>query len=122
MTTSYRAPEVTRFGATGTEPQRFWKNATILLSILSLALAFLLWQSNTQHSMMKHETIAAGAHYDHGFINMMIPHHQQAIDEGKRALSEAQHPELKQLAESIITSQQREIDQMKAWRKQWYGE
>ncbi|MCA1991253.1 MAG: DUF305 domain-containing protein [Coleofasciculus sp. S288] len=55
------------------------------------------------------------------FIQMMIPHHQGAVDMANLALSKAQRPEIKKLAEAIKTDQNREIEQMKAWYKQWYG-
>lgn len=55
------------------------------------------------------------------FIQMMIPHHQGAVYMANLALSKAMHPEMKKLAEAIKTSQSREIEQMKAWYKQWYG-
>jgi uncharacterized protein (DUF305 family) len=58
--------------------------------------------------------------FDLAFIDAMIPHHQSAIDAGKQALSQATHPEIKQLAQNIIDAQQKEIDQMKAWRAAWY--
>ncbi len=37
------------------------------------------------------------------------------------ALIKAKHPEVKKLAQSIIKDQNREIEQMKAWYKKWYG-
>lgn len=55
------------------------------------------------------------------FIQMMIPHHQGAMDMANLALSKAKHPEIKKLAEAIKTDQNREIGQMQAWYKQWYG-
>ena len=55
------------------------------------------------------------------FIQMMIPHHQQAVDMANLALSKAQRPEIKKLAEAIKTDQNGEIEQMKALYKQWYG-
>jgi len=58
---------------------------------------------------------------DQHFIQMMIPHHQGAIDMANLALTKATRPELKQLAEAIKTSQSQEIQEMKAWYKQWYG-
>jgi uncharacterized protein (DUF305 family) len=54
------------------------------------------------------------------FIVMMIPHHEGAIAMADLALSRAQHPEIKQLAESIKTTQTREIQQMRDLYKQWY--
>lgn len=58
---------------------------------------------------------------DAHFIEQMIPHHEDAITMAKLALTKAQHPEIKQLAQSIIESQSKEIDQMQAWYKDWYG-
>lgn len=55
------------------------------------------------------------------FIIMMIPHHQGAVDMAELALTRAQHPEIKQLAEAIIRDQNREIEQMRTWYQAWYG-
>ena len=57
---------------------------------------------------------------DQHFIQMMIPHHQGAVDMANLALSKAQHSELKKLAQAIITSQTKEIQEMKNWYKTWY--
>lgn len=59
--------------------------------------------------------------YDHRFIDMMIPHHEGAIMMAKDAQQKTNRPELKKLAQSIITGQQTEIDQMNEWRAKWYG-
>lgn len=58
---------------------------------------------------------------DQSFLAMMIQHHQAAVDMAQIALQRAEHPELKQLAQSIITSQQAEITQMRAWQQAWFG-
>jgi uncharacterized protein (DUF305 family) len=58
---------------------------------------------------------------DQHFIEMMIPHHQDAIDMADLALSRAKRPEVKQLAEAIKKDQTREIQEMRTWYKQWYG-
>jgi len=73
-----------------------------------------------QGMMMNGDLGSADAQYDLRFINMMIPHHQGAIVMAKDALNKSQQPEIKRLAQSIITSQQQEIDQMKRWRTLWY--
>lgn len=62
---------------------------------------------------------AAGPH-DAGFIDMMIPHHQSAIDVSKEAMLKGEHVEIRELAQRIITAQQAEIDQLEAWRRAWY--
>lgn len=55
------------------------------------------------------------------FIEMMIPHHQSAVEMADLALQKAKHPELKKLAAAIKADQTKEIEQLKAWYKQWYG-
>lgn len=59
--------------------------------------------------------------FDQQFIDHMVPHHQGAVEMAKIAKERAEHAEIKQLADAIIKSQDAEIDQMKSWRKQWYG-
>jgi uncharacterized protein (DUF305 family) len=58
---------------------------------------------------------------DQHFMEMMIPHHTQAIEMADIALTRAQHPEIKNLAAAIKKDQNREIQQMKTWYKAWYG-
>lgn len=52
------------------------------------------------------------------FLQMMIPHHQQAIDISELALQKSQNLELLSLAKIIIRDQKSEITQMKAWLNQ----
>ncbi len=59
--------------------------------------------------------------FDRAFIDAMVPHHQSAIDAAQLAQTRAVHQEIKDLAVAIISAQQSEIDQMKAWRLAWYG-
>jgi uncharacterized protein (DUF305 family) len=73
-----------------------------------------------QAMMMKGDLGAADAEFDKRFLNAMIPHHEGALVMAKDVLSKSKRPELKQLAQEILTSQQKEIDQMKQWRQAWY--
>jgi uncharacterized protein (DUF305 family) len=59
--------------------------------------------------------------FDSRFIDMMVPHHQGAVEMARVAQQRAEHPEIAQMAEAIITAQENEIDQMKAWRLAWFG-
>jgi len=52
---------------------------------------------------------------EHDFVTMMIPHHQGAIDMAKALLLRTTDPELRNLAQGIITEQQNEIQLMQAW-------
>ena len=59
--------------------------------------------------------------FDREFIDMMIPHHQGAIRMARAELDEGSSEELKALAEEIVSAQTKEIQQMNAWRTEWYG-
>jgi uncharacterized protein (DUF305 family) len=59
--------------------------------------------------------------FDRMFIDMMIPHHQGAIRMARVELARGKDPEMRDLAETVIAAQSKEIEQMNAWRKQWYG-
>ncbi|MBW4623969.1 MAG: DUF305 domain-containing protein [Brasilonema octagenarum HA4186-MV1] len=63
---------------------------------------------------------AADSEFDLRFINAMIPHHEAAVTMAQDALNKSKRPEIKKLAQNIITSQQQEIAQMKKWRQAWY--
>lgn len=52
---------------------------------------------------------------EHDFVAMMIPHHQGAIDMAKAVLLRTTDPEIRNLAQGIITEQQNEIQVMQAW-------
>ena len=52
------------------------------------------------------------------FLQMMIPHHQQAIDISNIALKTSKDAELLALAGTIIKAQTAEIIQMKSWLKE----
>jgi uncharacterized protein (DUF305 family) len=58
--------------------------------------------------------------FDQMFIDMMTPHHASAVAMAQVALSRAEHPELRTLAEAIIQSQSDEIAQMQTWRDEWF--
>lgn len=64
--------------------------------------------------------LEAARPFDRAFIDAMIPHHQSALEMAREAGTKAKHQEIKDLAARIATAQQREIEQMRAWRAQWY--
>jgi len=69
---------------------------------------------------MDHGDMDSEALFDAMFIDSMIEHHQGAIDMAEMALEQAEHEELRSLAEAIIAAQTSEIEQMQNWRSQWF--
>lgn len=55
---------------------------------------------------------------DIDFVRLMIPHHQAAIDMSKTQLLYGKDPQMRRLAQEIITDQQLEIELMQRWLKQ----
>ncbi|HEV2106889.1 MAG TPA: DUF305 domain-containing protein [Thermomicrobiales bacterium] len=60
------------------------------------------------------------APYDLRFIDEMIMHHQGAIMSAEMMIEDSERPELRDLAQRIQESQQRQVAQMREWRAQWY--
>ena len=55
---------------------------------------------------------------DIDFVRLMLPHHQAAIDMAKTQLMYGKDPQMRRLAQEIITDQQSEIELMQLWLKQ----
>ena len=90
---------------------------TIFIAILALSLSGCASASNKG---MDHAGHSSGASSDLSsddvmFLQMMIPHHQQAIDISDLALTKGEDSELLALAKNIRDEQAAEIVKMKAW-------
>ncbi len=60
--------------------------------------------------------------FDRAFIDAMVPHHEAAITMARAAKRAGlSQPDLLQIANDIVATQQTEIDQMRQWRRQWFG-
>ena len=55
---------------------------------------------------------ASGKQFDSLFLDMMIPHHQMAIDMAKEATTKAEHAEIKEMARLTVIKQQKEVADM----------
>lgn len=63
-----------------------------------------------------------GDDFDKAFIEMMIAHHEGAVDMAELSADRAKHDEIKQLSQEIISAQEKEIAEMKQWQVDWgYG-
>ena len=62
-----------------------------------------------------------GEYSDERFIDAMVPHHQGAIDMAEVALDNAEHEEVRALAEDIVSAQETEIRELRSIKKEEYG-
>lgn len=76
----------------------------VLISALFLSGCATSAQSNSEYSAD-----------DINFAEMMIPHHEQAIEMSEIALLNTTNPEVLKLAQQIKDAQSPEIDLMKSW-------
>jgi hypothetical protein len=76
----------------------------------------LIGSMDKMHMAMTAVTRSGNSDVD--FVRLMIPHHQAAIDMAKTQLLYGKDPQIRRLAQEIITDQQLEIELMQRWLKQ----
>lgn len=64
-------------------------------------------------------TLEQAEDFDIAFIEHMISHHQMAVMMAEMLRNGSDRPEMNTLAEAIIAAQNKEIDQMRQWLKDW---
>ena len=67
------------------------------------------------------EALREAEPFDRAFVDAMVPHHEGAVAMARVQLERGTHPALNELAEAIIEAQQREIEEMNAFRQRQYG-
>lgn len=63
-------------------------------------------------------SITSSGNSDRDFVQLMLPHHEAALDMAKAELLHGSDPQMRRLAQEIIADQQSEIELMKLWSKQ----
>ncbi|MES2862339.1 MAG: DUF305 domain-containing protein [Pseudomonadota bacterium] len=61
-------------------------------------------------------TAASGETVDQAYVAKMVAHHQGAIAMAQVALKESREPEIRRMAQTVIDTQTREIEEMRTWR------
>ncbi len=62
-----------------------------------------------------------GEYSDEAFIDSMVPHHRGAVGMAEAAIVNAEHPEIRTLAEEIVSAQEAEIQELRAIKEEEYG-
>lgn len=65
------------------------------------------------------EGLKNSSSFDKTFIEEMIPHHQMAVMMANMLLASTSRPEMKKLAQDIISAQTKEINEMREWARVW---
>lgn len=63
-------------------------------------------------------SIERSGNSDVDFVRLMLLHHQAALDMARTELMHGKDPQMRRLAQEIITDQQSEIELMQLWLKQ----
>jgi len=115
--------------------QTRWRVSSLLTLILILALAAGYQRSHLRgrkapaqpgwdalieamarmHASMS--SVRPSGYNDVDFVALMLPHHQTAIDMAKAELLFGSDPQVRRLAQEVITDQQSEIALMQLWLK-----
>ena len=62
-----------------------------------------------------------GRYSDERFIDEMVPHHRNAVDMAEVALDNAEHEEVEELAENIVSTQEAEIEELRSIKREAFG-
>jgi Domain of unknown function (DUF305) len=74
---------------------------------------FLSENASAMTRMLVGMEIKPSGDIDHDFVEMMVPHHQAAIEMAVAVLRYGRNPQIKRLAQEIIVTQQQEIAAMR---------
>ncbi|MEP7334143.1 MAG: DUF305 domain-containing protein [Actinomycetota bacterium] len=95
------------------------------VTILAAAVVFAVAGCGGNESSQDGTSVSASSSsvpFDRAFIDAMVPHHESAIAMAREAKQAGlSQPELVTIADDIVATQQDEIDQMLAWREEWFG-
>jgi Domain of unknown function (DUF305) len=75
--------------------------------------SFLSENGAAMNKMMADMMIQPSGDVDRDFVEMMVPHHQGAVDMAQAELKYGHNEQLRQLAQQIVATQQREIAVMR---------
>lgn len=68
------------------------------------------------------DDLRAADDFDKAFIEAMVPHHRMGIRMSQMAGGATRRQRMRDLTDGIIEGQSAEIDEMRGWYRDWYGD
>jgi len=78
-------------------------------------------QAGMTHTPDTNEMLEKANPFDRAFVDEMVPHHTGAVKMAEVILESTKDADLRKLAEGIVATQEREIEEMNAFRTKEYG-
>jgi uncharacterized protein (DUF305 family) len=78
-------------------------------------------EAGMTHSPETTKMLQSAEPFDRAFVDEMVPHHEGAVKMAKVALKSTKDADLRELAEGIIATQEREIAEMNDFRTKKFG-
>lgn len=85
-------------------------------------IAYAPQMTNGDMQMIARMAAMPAQEFEMEFLKMMIRHHWKAVVMATKCIDKAFHPELEGLCEDIVIAQSAEIEQLRTWLCDWYGE
>jgi uncharacterized protein (DUF305 family) len=95
--------------------------APLMLALVLVVAPIAAHPARAQMGQMPTLDQLTGDDFDKAFLAQMTMHHAMAVMMARPAAAQAAHQETRDLAQTIINDQTREIAQMRGWAKDWYG-
>ena len=100
----------------GVAPGAFWRGQEHYHGrpdkTLGSATSEMMNAMDEMHAEMN--SVRASGNVDEDFVALMVPHHKSAVDMARAYLREGRDPELRQIAQHIIATQELEVRQMQS--------
>ncbi len=78
-------------------------------------------EAGMTHSEDTNEMLRSADPFDRAFVDEMVPHHTGAVKMAEVVLESTKDAELRKLAEGIVSTQEREINEMNSFRTETFG-
>lgn len=78
-----------------------------------------MWGGHMMNDQASTDSLRAATDFDEAFLSEMIEHHQMAVMMANMLDMATNRSEMKQLANDIMTTQAKEINDMRSWQQQW---